>query len=127
MPASSRHNYATLLVLLLLVIPFTMITDPLSDMGHKAWIVALSIFVAAVWRVGVVRWGLGASLLAAGAAVPVLVVVQAALLLDVWPVPEGSTGVFALAFPMWIVVVTLTVGGALHLLQKHRHLQAQTS
>lgn len=127
MSASSRHNYLALLVLLFLLAPFTMMTAPLSDLGHKAWVVALSIFVAAVWRVSVARWGAGASLLAAGAAVPVLVVIQGALLLDLWPAPADSTGVFALAFPIWIVVVTLTAGGAVHLVQKRRHLQAHTS
>ena len=40
-----------------------MSTDALSDLDHKARIVEFSMFVTAVWRTSVARWGLGASLL----------------------------------------------------------------
>ena len=111
---------ATVLVVLVLLPPFTLLGDPGPALAHRALLLVLGLLVGAVWWRSVLRWGPTGALVAAATAVPILVLVYTAVLVGVWPVPGDSFGLFVYAFPLWVVVSSLLGGGVLHLLAVRR-------
>ena len=116
MRSDRRLTFTTVLVVLVLLAPFTLLGDPGSALAHRALLLVLGLLVGAVWWRSVLRWGPAGALVAAATAVPILVLVYAAVLVGVWPVPDDSLGLFVYAFPLWVVVSSLLGGGVLHLL-----------
>lgn len=77
------------------------------DYVHMGLLVAMSAVVALLWWAGVRRWGPSGALLTVAAAPVVLVLLLSAVLLDLWPIPEGSLGLFVFGYPAWALTLGL--------------------
>ena len=66
MHLSTRRNIAAAIMLLLMLAPFTMLTAPSSDVGHKALLAGLGLVVVGLWRTFVALWGPVVALLTRG-------------------------------------------------------------
>ncbi|WP_151523626.1 hypothetical protein [Serinicoccus kebangsaanensis] len=121
MHASTRRNIAAAIMLLLMLAPFIMLTDPSSDVGHKALLASLGLVVVCLWRVCVALWGPIVALLTWGTAWPLYFLISWLLAAGLWPAPDHSWGHFSFLFPIWVAIVLLAGGTLVHLLEtEHR-------
>lgn len=126
MDVSTRRNIAAAIMLLLMLAPFTMLTAPSSDVGHKALLAGLGLVVVGLWRIFVALWGPVVALLTWGAAWPMYFLISWLLVAGLWPAPESSWGHFAFVFPAWVAIVLLVSGTLVHLLEVEQR-QASTT
>lgn len=77
------------------------------DYAHIGLLVAMSALMALLWWAGVRRWGSSGALLTVAAAPVVLIILLGAVLLDLWPTPEGSLGLFVFGYPAWALILGL--------------------
>ena len=117
MHPSTRRTLAAAVMLLLVLAPFTMLTAPSSDVGHKALLTGLGLVVVGLWRVVVALRGPVVALLTWGAAWPLYFLTAWLNAAGRWPAPESSWGHFIVVFPLWVAVVLLVVGTLVHLLE----------
>lgn len=126
MHLSTRRNIAAAIMLLLMLAPFTMLTAPSSDVGHKALLTSLGLFVVGLWRLCVALWGPVVALLTWGAAWPMYFLISWLLVAGLWPAPENSWGHFAFVFPAWVAIVLLGGGVLVHLLEVEQRRTSST-
>ena len=117
MHPSTRRTLAAAVMLLLVLAPFTMLTAPSSDVGHKALLTGLGLLVVGLWRIVVALWGPVVALLTWGTAWPMYFLISWLLAAGLWPAPESSWGHVAFVFPTWVAIVLLVVGTLVHLLE----------
>ena len=118
MQLSTRRTIAAALMVLLMLAPFTMLTEPRSDVGHKTLLAGLALVAVALWRACVALWGPVVALLTWGVAWPMYFLMSWLLAAGLWPAPDSSWGHFTFAFPTWVAVVLLVSGAVVHLLER---------
>lgn len=108
---AKTYEFWTLAIFVLMAAPFCLplaaLGSEMRDYAHVSLLVAISALIALLWWAGVRRWGSSGALLSVAAAPVVLVVLLGAVLLDLWPTPEGSVGLFVFAFPAWVFTLGL--------------------
>jgi hypothetical protein len=121
--STRSYRVGTVVIAVALAAPFLWTLPATTDADgywHVGMLAALSVLVSLVWRAGVRAWGSSGALLAVAAAPFTLVLLYAAVFLDLWPTPADSLGWFVIGFPVWIVVIAAVSGLALRVLERRK-------